>query len=357
MQRVFVKNIKTCKVSFGLIILILFIYIKPLKAQVLFEGYSKITLSGQFLGFVIQKYEFNVQKKNFISTSLIKYNEAGGGITESLKAYANEALEPISYSYNLLSPTGAKTIEASFTKGTLTVKTTERGKTTKKDIKLPKGSFFSSFLAYVILKNPQGLKTSSKYEYQAIAEEDGEIYKGSATVQSEETYKGLRVYKILNDYKGAQFVSLTTDKGEMISTTAPQKSLSLELVAEPSQAMGGLSVGADNLKLLFGNIPEGKINALAGPAPMPQNTNTTQIPTKVVPAGSTSSSLESTPSSSTPSPSSVPSSSSPSPSTTTSPSSPTTTSKLKKLEPKFSDADKGKKGAPAGLGIQTKPEK
>lgn len=336
------KNIKISKVHLGLIILTLFIYTGPLKAQVLFEGYSKITLSGQFLGFVIQKYEFDVQKKNFIATSLIKYNEAGGGITESLKAYANEALEPISYSYNLLGPTGAKTIDASFAKGTLTVKTTEKGKTTKKDIKLPKGSFFSSFLAYVILKNPQGLKTSSKYEYQAVAEEDGELYKGTATVQSEETYKGLRVFKILNDYKGAQFVSLTTDKGEMISTTAPQKSLSLELVAEPSQAMGGLSVGADNLKLLFGNIPEGKINALAGPAPMPKNSNTTVIPTKEVPVGSTPGLSESNPTTPTP-PAATPT--------------PAPTSKLKKLEPKFSDADKGKKGAPAGLGIQTKPEK
>lgn len=332
------KNIKIKKLNLMTIILILFIYVAPVQAQVLFEGYSKITLSGQFLGFVIQKYEFDVQKKNFISTSLIKYNEAGGGITESLKAYANEALEPISYSYNLLGPTGAKTIDASFAKGVLTVKTTEKGKTIKKDVNLPKGSFFSSFLAYVILKNPQGLKTSSKYEYQAVAEEDGDLHKGTATVQSEETYKGIRVYKILNNYKDAQFVSLTTDKGEMISTTSPQKSLSLELMAEPSQAMGGLTVGADNLKLLFGNIPEGKINALAGPAPMTKNANTTTIPTKTVPIGSI------IPSADTPS--------SPAPTTP-----PTTSTKLKSLEPKFSEQDKGKKGARPGLGIQTKPEK
>lgn len=332
------KNIRIKEICLVFIVSILFVYTSPTQAQVLFEGYSKITLGSQFIGFTIQKYEYDVQKKNFISTSLIKYNEVGGGITESLKAYANEALEPISYSYNLLEPTGSKTIDANFAKGVLTVKTTEKGKTTKKELKLPKGSFFSSFLAYVILKNPQGLKTSSKYEYQAVAEEDGELYKGSATVQSEETYKGLRVYKILNDYKGAQFVSLTTDKGEMISTTAPQKSLSLELMAEPSQAMGGLSVGADNLKLLFGNIPEGKINALAGPTPMPKSSNTTQIPTTPVFVGAT------VPSEATPS--------SPAPSTP-----PSGSAKLKRLEPKFSDQDKGKKGVRPGLGIQTKPEK
>jgi hypothetical protein len=307
--------------------------ISKIQAQVLFEGYSKITLGGQFIGFTIQRYEYDLQKKNFISTSLIKYNEVGGGITESLKAYANEALEPISYTYNLLGPQGAKTIDASFAKGVLSVKTTEKGIASKKDLKLPKGSFFSSFLAYVILKNPQGLKTSSKYEYQAVAEEDGENYKGTATVQSEETYKGLHVYKILNDFKGAQFVSYTTEKGEMISTVAPQKSLSLELVTEPALAMGGLTVGAENLKLLFGNIPEGKTNALAGSSSVPD-----QGPVGVSSTAKGAAAASATPATTTKDPST---------------SATQNSAKLKKLEPKFSKDSKGKKGIRPGLGIQT----
>lgn len=335
-----------------------------LSAQVLFEGYSKISLGGQFIGFAIQKYEYDVQKKNFISTSLIKYNELGGSTTESLKAYANEALEPISYNYNLLTPTGVKTIEASVKKGLLTLITMEKAnsiasagvsedadkpaipsgkgakskkndktksteklkaadktksndntKTTKREIQLPKGSFFSTFLAYVILKNPQGLKLNSKYEYQAVAEEDGGLYKGSATVQSEETFKGLHVFKILNVFKETQFTSLTTEKGEMIYTTAsPDKSLVLELMADPSSAMGGLTVSSDNLRLLFGGIPEGKVNALL-------STATPAAPTAPV----------------------DPTSEAP--------------SKLKKLEPQFPPdyPAKEKKGAPPGKGIQTKP--
>lgn len=236
-------------------------------AQVLFEGYSKITLGGDFIGFVIQRYEFNTAQKNFISTSIVKYNELGGSITESLKATSNAALEPVSYTYNMMGPGGVKTIEAKNEKGKLKLSITEKGKTAKKEKVLPKGAFFSNFLAYVILKNPNGLKANAKYEYQAVAEEDGEIYKGTATVLSEETYKNLPVYKILNDFKDAQFVSYATSKGEMIATLAPQKALTLELVADPALAMGGLSVGADNLKLLFGNIPEGKINALVAGKP------------------------------------------------------------------------------------------
>jgi len=365
------------KISLVLVIGLLWCF--KIQAQVLFEGYSKITLNGQFIGFTIQKYEFDTKKKNFISTSLIKYNEIGGSMTESLKAYANEALEPISYTYNLLGPSGVKTIDASFAKGVLTVKTTEKKVTKKKEIKLPKGSFFSSFLAYVILKNPQGLKTSSKYEYQAVAEEDGENYKGSAVVQSEETYKGLHVYKILNDYKGAQFISYTTDKGEMISTSAPQKSLSLELVADPVAAMGGLSVGADNLKILFGNIPEGKINALT----MAASLNKSSVSGVNSPSGTSAApapvgSTATTPfagaagaasgAGATPNPEGAPGAN---PGTTTGTTfitptndSPTAspeeanvapkTTKLKQLEPKLAPNSKEKKGTRPGLGIQTK---
>lgn len=241
------------------------------RAQVLFEGYSKITLGGEFIGFVVQRYEYQAEKRNFISTYLIKYNEQGGSMTESLVATANDGLEPISYTYNMLSPeTGAKTIDAKFEKGKLKISTTEKGKTVKKEKVLPKGTFFSSFLAYVILKNPKGLKASARYDYQAVAEEDGDVYKGTATVQSQENYKGIPVFKILNDFKDTQFISYTTEKGEILATTSPQKALNLELMPDAAQAMGGLSVSADNLKILFGNIPEGKVHPLAA-APVEVN--------------------------------------------------------------------------------------
>lgn len=317
---------------FYLVILMVFIsYTELAKAQVLFEGYSKITLGGDFIGFTIQRYEFDPAKKVFLSKGLTKYNELGGSVTESLVATANEALEPISYTYNLLSPQGAKTIEAKFEKGKLKIATIERGRTVKKERALPKGAFFSNFLAYVILKNPQGLKASTKYEYQAVAEEDGEIYKGTAVVHSQETYKGFQVYKIVNDFKDAQFISYSTDKGEMLATVAPQKALSLELVADPAQAVGGLSVSADNLKLIFGNIPEGKVNPLSTP------TSTTSSATGTM--GTTSVGAGSAPS--------------PSSSTGVLVNKP---SKIKKMELQSppEPQNPGKQGARPGLRIQTK---
>lgn len=278
-----------CLLIFG----VLFLFGGPSTyAQVLFEGYSKITMGGSFIGFVIQRYEFDNAKKIFISTSLLKYNEIGGSITETLRATANEALEPIDYIYNMVSPTGSKVIEAKNSSGRLKITTTEqqvkadpddlfggkdgtkvppKGKNKAKvnppkvqtaEVALPKDAFFSSFLAYVILRNPKGLKAAAEYRYQAIAEEDGGLYKGKAVVQSEETYKGLHVFKILNDFKGDQFISYTTEKGEMIATTAPQKALALELVSEPGEATQGLAISAENLKSLFGNIPDGRVNAL-----------------------------------------------------------------------------------------------
>ena len=304
------------------------------QAQVLFEGYSKITLGEDFIGFVVQRYEYKADSKTFVTTYLTKYNELGGSVTESLVATANEAFEPLQYTYNVLSPQGAKTIEAKGEKGKLKIVTTAKGKKTKRERVLPKGSFFSSFLAYVILKNPQGLKESTKYEYQAIAEEDGEVYKGTATVQTRETYKGIPVYKVVNDFKDAQFVSYTTEKGEMLATMAPQKALRLELTADPAQAMEGLTVSADNLKLLFGNIPEGKINALnIAPPPQPSSSAKNKI-----------------------TPMTRPSSNSPAAGPVTSPVPVNKPSAFKRLELQSppNPGKPGKQGARPGIGIQTK---
>ncbi len=287
--------------KFKLIMLISFLIniFRVANAQVLFEGYSKVTLSGQYIGFIIQRYEYNLQKKQFVSLSMSQYNEMANSVSESLVAYANEALEPISYVYNSATPTKSHTIEGKLEKGKLKIVTTSRqvtpeknkvfntekagkskqtikGKDAKdkpksnlneivniKEIPLPKGAFFSTFLAYVILRNPNGMKTSTEYIYKAVAEEDGNIYDGKAVIQSEESFKGLKVFKILNTYKGDSFITLTTSKGEMVASSAPQKTLSLELVSDPSSAIMGMSVSPDNLKLIFGDIPEGKVNPLS----------------------------------------------------------------------------------------------
>jgi hypothetical protein len=264
------------------------------QAQILFEGYSRITQEGNFIGFGVQRYEFDKTKSEFISTYMVKYNELGGSVTESLVAKANKALEPISYNYNMLSPKSAKSIDALFVKGQLKLTINDNGKRLKREATLPKGAFFSTFLAYVILQNPNGLKANANYDYQAVAEEDGQVYRGTAKVLSQETLKNIPVFKINNNFKDAQFTSYATDKGEIIATESPLNGLKLELVANAEEAVGGLSVSADNLRLLFGSVPEGKANALSAlaqptPSPAVKSATTTTLGAGV-PSPTTSSS-------------------------------------------------------------------
>lgn len=235
----------------------------PVNAETLFEGYSRVLLGGSHVGFFVSRYEFDLKKKQFHATYLLKTNETGGSINESLKAIANEKLEPVSYQYNSANKTMVKTIDATFAKNKMKAKVTINGKTQKLERTIPSGVFLSSFLSYVILKSPEGMKTGTKYEYQAIAEEDGELTNGVALVKETETYKGLKGFKVVNDFKGMQFVSLATDKGEVLYTSEPVQGIATELAVEPRIATEGFSVSEKNLKSLFGAVPKGVENSLS----------------------------------------------------------------------------------------------
>jgi hypothetical protein len=236
---------------------------RPGQAETLFEGYSKVFLGGSHVGYFVSRYDFDPKKKQFVSIYLLKTNEAGGSINETLKALANEKLEPISYLYVSANKTQTKTIDATFKKNKMSAKVTVDGKSQKIERTIPSGVFLSNFLAYVILKSPGGMKTGTKYEYQAIAEEDGELSKGIAFVKETETYKGLKVFKIINEFKNMQFVSMATDKGEMLSTSEPTQAIGTEVVGDPKLATTGFSLSEKNLKLLFGSVPKGTENTLS----------------------------------------------------------------------------------------------
>lgn len=232
------------------------------KAEILFEAYSRVLLGGTHVGYFVSRYDFDVKKKQFTGIYLLKTNEMGGSINETLKAVANEKLEPVSYQYNSANKTTAKTIEATFQKNKMKAKVTVNGKSQKIERTIPSGVFLSNFLSYVILKSPEGMKTGTKYEYQAIAEEDGELSSGIALVKETENYKGLKVFKIINEFKNMQFISLATDKGEMLSTSEPTQAIATEIVTDPNLATAGFTVSDKNLKLLFGNVPKGTENTL-----------------------------------------------------------------------------------------------
>jgi hypothetical protein len=236
--------------------------VRSVRADTLFEAYSKVLLGGNHVGYFVSRYDFDSKKKQFLAMYLLKTNEAGGSINETLSAVANENLEPVSYKYNSANKTTTKTIEASFSKNKMKAKITINGKSQKVERTIPSGVFLSNFLSYVILKGPEGMKTGTKYQYQAIAEEDGELSSGIAYVKETENYKGLKVFRIVNEFKNMQFISLATDKGEMLSTSEPTQAIGTEVVTDPNLATSGLSVSEKNLKLLFGNVPKGIENSL-----------------------------------------------------------------------------------------------
>jgi len=232
------------------------------QADVWFEGYSRVLSGGVQVGFIINKYEFDAKKKQITSTYLFKTNELGGNITESLKAVAKDDFTPVSYEFTTLAAGVPKLIDAKFTKGKMTGTIKEGSKITKINRDMPKGAFLSTFLVYVMLKGPKGLAPDVKYDYQAIAEEDGTFVKGTAFVKSQEELSGIKVFKILNEFKGVKFIAYSTEKGEVLSTKSPVQSIATELVPQSTMATNGQAVPTSLMQALFGEVPLGVTNAI-----------------------------------------------------------------------------------------------
>ena len=232
-------------------------------ADVLFEGYQKIISGGTHIGYTVSRYSYDPKKKQYSAIYFIKTGAMGGDNTESVRALADDNLNPISYEYTSMMGKEIKIIDAKFLKGKMSAKVSEgkKSKTIKNDI--PKGTFLSSFLVYLMLKSKTGIQTDSKYNYKAIAEEDGSIENGLAVVGKEETIKNFRAFKITNQFKGIEFISYVNDRGEVLSTNSPALNLTTELVATPSEAIGEFPTSSSILKSLFGDVPLGNINVVS----------------------------------------------------------------------------------------------
>lgn len=233
------------------------------RADILFEGYSKITSGGVHAGYVVTRYEFNPKTKQFVSTYFLRTGALGSDVTESLKAVADEDLKPVSYEYTSMIGKTVKTIDAKFKGSKMTAAVTEDGKTKTVSKDLPKGAFLSTFLVYLMLKSKSGLRTDEKYEYQAVAEEDADVVKGEAFVGKEETRKGLRAFKVLNRFKDIKFVSYVNERGEVLSTDSQSTGIATELVARPADAVGAFGTSPSIMKKLFGETPQGTNNIVS----------------------------------------------------------------------------------------------
>lgn len=241
---------------------IIFLTFSPgIKANIIFEGYYAIRSGDTAIGYAVQRFEFDEKKKLFTSTSLLQTNAQAGNSTEGFKAIAKENFEPVSYQYTFQSGDQAKTIDATFSGRQMTATLSDGTTATKTQKELPEGTFLSSFLAYLMLR--QGYKVDTKYSYAAIAEEDGEIYKGEALIQGEQTYNGLEVFRIVNKFKNVTFTSFVTARGEVLGTESAEQNIKTELVANRHLATHGMTLPTRVLQTLFGGTPEGKENPIA----------------------------------------------------------------------------------------------
>lgn len=251
-------------------VLSVFFNVSPLWAanKVMFEGYFKIMSEGKHVGYYIQKYELDPINKQFISTYFLRTNDKGGNISESIKAYSSDKLNPIKYQYTSLQGATSKTIDANLRKNkknedVLQVKINENGKLRVSEQKVENGVIFSTFLIYLALQGKEGLKPGIKYDYKAIAEEDGKEASGELFIETEEKKLGLNTFKILNTFKREQYVNFVTSEGESVHSVSPKYNVAAELVADPATATTGHTFNQKSISLLFGEVPKGITNAIS----------------------------------------------------------------------------------------------
>ncbi len=235
--------------------------------KTLFEGYYKILSGGQHVGYYIQRYELDPKLRQFVSTYFLRTNAQGGNISESLKAYSTDKLNPVKYQYTSLQGKVAKTIDANVRKNKrdesiLQVKVNENGKLRVYEKKLDEGTFFSTFLIYLLLQGEKGITPGAKYNFRAVAEEDGKAFPGEVYVDSETKKMNVDVFKVLYTFKRTQFVNFITSFGESIISVSPAMQIAAEMVTTPSEATNGMPYNEKSLSLLFGGIPKGEQHSL-----------------------------------------------------------------------------------------------
>lgn len=249
--------------------------VHALANEVMFEGYYKVELENKPIGYVIQRYEFDTKLHRFHSVSFQRLKLGGKIIQESLKAEANDKFQPISYQYTSQVDTEIKIIDATFKGEVMKLMITDGKKTARNETyKIPKGTFLSTFLVYIMMQKK--LNLNEAFKYSAVAEEEGSSYYGKSWFESKEDKGAYVLFRVLNSFKSEKFVSNLAAipdpknpdhyiKGEVMATNSPMKNVTTKLMAKPSEATEGQLVPNKILFTLFGNMPTGTLNLAATP--------------------------------------------------------------------------------------------
>ncbi len=264
------------KFLFGALALIFSLGGPAYAGEIMFEGYYRIEIGGKPVGYTIQRYEFDPKAKTFEVTQFLRAKFGDKMFQESLKGKANDKFNPISYAYTSQVNDQLKAIDASFKGQIMTLKIND-GKSDKVKVethKIPEGTFLSSFLIYVMLQKK--LPLNQAFKYSGIAEEEGASYWGKAWLESKEDKGKHVVFRVLNSFKGEEFVSKLMAvpdpaekdkymKSEVLGTESPKQNLTTRLVDSPHIATEGQMLPNKIIVSLFGGIPGGKINMIATP--------------------------------------------------------------------------------------------
>jgi hypothetical protein len=230
---------------------------------VLFEGYYKIMLSDVHSGYAIQRYEVDPIKKEFKSINYVYVRTSPDGkksSSESLVAISDEGFKPKSYQYTALLDGKPTTIDASFPKNKVSALIRRGAKKETQSHALPQGTFLSTMLLYMVLQ--KGLKTGNGYNFNAVAEEDGQIHPGSLRVTKELTYKNHPVFQLDYEFKNIPAMAYVASNGNVLYTKADAQKVETELVTSPSDAKLNFPFAEKTIKKLFGSLPTGQVNFL-----------------------------------------------------------------------------------------------
>jgi hypothetical protein len=271
------------------------VFSHKVEAEVLFEGYYKVSLSGVHSGYIIQRYELDAAKKQFTGMSYAYIRLSPDGkqfLNESLVAKSDDAFHPISYLFSgIMTEKDPDTeqiknkitsIDGTFkkvgnkTQGTF--KGLRDGKNFRNTLTFDRGVFLSNFLLYLWLQ--KGFKVGFSAGFKALAEESAEVADGSYKIEKEAKVKNIDAFQIKWKFKGMESLSFISVTGQALSTESSAQGVTQELVSTREAAVGPLPFAEKSVKALFGAIPEGKKNTIAEASAKPAPSIASPPPSK-----------------------------------------------------------------------------